>query len=669
MNEEEAKKKIKELTEQINEHNYRYYLLSQPSISDYEFDMLLESLVRLEREYPSLLDPNSPSQRVGGAVTKDFPTIKHKQAFLSLGNTYSEEEIKDFDTRIRKLIEVDFDYVCELKYDGVAIGLIYRNGKLVRAVTRGDGEQGDEVTANVRTIKSIPLTLRPGNYPEEFEVRGEIFLHHKVFERINAERIQRGEIPFANPRNSASGTLKMQDSSVVASRSLDCFIYSVILDEMPYKTHFESMQQAKSWGFKVSEHMSLCADLAHVSKYIHNAGKLRNNLGFDIDGVVIKVNDFELQQDLGFTAKSPRWAIAYKFKAESVSTKLLSISYQVGRTGSITPVANLTPVLLAGTTVKRASLHNSDIIEKLDIREGDTVFVEKGGEIIPKITSVDLSKRDMFSEPHKYITMCPECGTNLIRTEGEANHYCPNEGGCPPQIKGKIEQFASRKAMDIDGLGAETIELLFNESMIRNVADIYHLKKDQIEKLDRLGSKSADNLLAGIEASKAVPFGRVLFALGIRHVGETVARKLALHFKNMDALMRAEKSELLLVDEIGEKIADSLKTWFSVKENQDMILSLKNSGLQLELKEEEVNSSLSDKLKGRIFVVSGTFENFSRDQIKKLIEQNGGKVSGSVSAKTSGLIAGAESGPSKLEKAAQLRVKIVSEKEFIEMLA
>ena len=669
MHKAEAKKKIDELTAQIREHNYQYYALSNPVISDYDFDQLLVQLTSLEKEFPEFLDPNSPTQIVGGSITKDFETIKHKVPFLSLGNTYSEEEISEFDARIRKNIDVDFAYVCELKYDGVAIGLHYKHGELVRAVTRGDGEQGDDVTNNVRTIKSIPLKLRSGDYPEEFEVRGEIFLHHHIFERINAERIKNGEVPFANPRNSASGTLKMQDSAVVAKRSLDCFIYSVILENLPLKTHYESMQKAKKWGFKVSEHLTLCQDLPAVFKYIHHVNGLRAHLGFDIDGVVIKVDEIELQKDLGITAKSPRWAIAYKFKAESVSTKLLSITFQVGRTGSITPVANLQAVLLGGTMVKRASLHNADFIEKLDIREGDVVFVEKGGEVIPKITAVDLSKRDLFSQAHPFINACPECGTPLVRADGEANHYCPNEDGCPPQIKGKIEHFTSRKAMDIEGLGSETIELLFKEGLIRNVSDIYELQKKQLEKLERMGSKSADNLLAGIENSKSISFSRVLFALGIRHVGETVARKLAAHFKNMEALLQAEKDQLLEVEEIGEKIADSLLKWFAVKENQEMIEKMKKLGLQFELNQNEMNSSLSDSLKGLTFVVSGVFEKYSRDELKKLIEQHGGKVSGSISAKTSGLIAGAESGPSKLEKASKLQVKVITENEFIEMLS
>lgn len=676
--------RIQELTKIINEHNYNYYVLASPVISDYEFDMLLEELSKLEKEYPEFADVNSPTQRVGGEVTKEFKPVIHKYPFLSLGNTYSEQELTEFDNRIKKLIGENFEYVCELKFDGVAIGLIYKNGNLVQAVTRGDGFQGDDVTTNVRTIKTVPLKLKGNDYPEEFEIRGEIFMQRKTFENTNAERIEIGETPFANPRNSTAGTLKMQDSSVVAKRKLDCFMYALYGENLSFQNHYEGLRKAKAWGFKVSDNMVKCPTLQDVFNYINIWNKERDALPYDIDGVVIKVNSYREQEELGFTAKSPRWAIAYKFKAESVATKLLSISYQVGRTGSITPVANLTPVQLAGTVVKRATLHNADIIQKLDIREGDIVFVEKGGEIIPKITGVDFSKREIINSNNQqlnnstiqqFISHCPECNTELVRKEGEANHYCPNELGCPPQIKGKLEHFASRKAMNIDGLGTETVELLYENGLLKNIADIYDLQKEQIVSLERMGEKSAENLLEGIEKSKQVPFDRVLYAIGIRYVGETVAKKLARHFKNMNALISAASMEmqnadmqnvvsLQQVDEIGEKIAVTLVAFFKDERNLQIISRLQKAGVQMEMQQDSGTQNQSNKLSGLSFVVSGVFKNHSREEIKKLIEANGGKNASAISSKTNYLLAGDDAGPAKLEKAKQLGVKVIDESEL-----
>ncbi len=665
MNEEEARVRIAELSKQIEAHNYKYYIQSSPSISDYDFDMLLEELIKLEKQFPELLRDDSPSQRVGGTITKEFKTVVHKYPMLSLGNTYSQEEINDFDLRIRKVITDDFEYVCELKYDGVAIGLTYKNGKLIQALTRGDGVQGDDVTANVRTIKSIPLTLHGAGIPEEFEVRGEIFMPRKSFYEINKEREEIDEAPLANPRNAASGTLKMQDSSVVAKRNLDCYLYFVYGENLPFQTHYESLESLKKWGFKVSPHTRLCKNSAEIADFIAYWNTERNNLGFDIDGIVLKVNNYRQQQILGFTSKTPRWAISYKFKAEQVSTQLLSIVYQVGRTGAITPVANLQPVPLAGTLVKRASLHNADIIEKLDIRVGDTVFVEKGGEIIPKIIGVDLTKREADSAPTLYAESCPECGTALVRKEGEANHYCPNELGCPPQIKGKIEHFVSRKAMNIDSIGAETIEQLFNANLLHTIADIYDLREEQLMPLERMAQKSVTNLLEGIENSKKVPFERVLFAIGIRHVGETMAKKIAYNFKSLDNLLTG-LDQLEQVDEIGPRIAESVKAYFADERNMQIVSRLRAKGLNFELSQ-EMASNFTDKLKGLSFVVSGVFTKFNRDDLKKVIEQNGGKNVGSISAKTSYVLAGENMGPAKLEKAEKLGIKIINEEELIEM--
>lgn len=667
----EAKNKIQELTQEINQHNYNYYMLSNPTISDYDFDMLLEQLIKLEQEFPEFADDNSPSKRVGGEVTKEFETVKHKYPMLSLGNSYSKEEIIDFETRIKKLVEDEIEYVCELKYDGVAIGITYVNGKLSRALTRGDGTQGDDITTNVKTIKSIPLQLIGNDFPQEFEIRGELFLPKNVFEELNKEREEIGEQLYANARNTASGTIKMQDSAVVAQRKLDSYLYFVLGENLPFKTHFESIETAGKWGFKVPKEknnfIKKCKTIDEIFDFINYWDKKRNELNFDIDGVVIKVNNYRQQEEMGFTAKTPKWAIAYKFKAEQVKTKLLEITYQVGRTGAITPVANLQPVLLAGTTVKRASLHNADQIEKLDIREGDWVFVEKGGEIIPKIVGVEARQRDIFSQPTQYITHCPECNTKLERTEGDAKHFCPNEWGCPPQIKGKMQHFISRKAMNIDGLGEETIEQLYNAGLVKNIVDLYRLTKEQLLPLERMAEKSVNNLLKGLEDSKKVPFERVLFAIGIRYVGETVAKKLARHFKNIDAIKTATFEELIAADEIGDKIAESIIHFFTVEQNQQLIENLKEIGLQFSLSEQQLENR-SEKLAGLTFVVSGVFTLFSRDELKNLIEQNGGKVSGSISKKTSYIVAGENMGPSKLEKATELGVAIIDEQQFSGMI-
>lgn len=667
MTAEQAKQRIEELSKQIEEHNYRYYQLAQPTISDYEFDMMLEELIKLEKEFPEFLSPESPSQRVGGTITKSFKTVKHKYPMLSLGNTYSEEELREFDDRVKKALNDSYEYVCELKYDGVAISLTYVNGKLKQGVTRGDGEKGDDVTENVKTIKSIPLKLRGSNYPSEFEIRGEIFMPRNVFDEINKEREEIGDPPLANPRNAAAGTLKMQDSSIVAKRKLDCYLYYVLGENLPFQTHFDNLNAAKEWGFKVPDSVSKANSIEDVFQFIKTWEQKRFSLPFDTDGVVLKINSYEQQRILGFTAKSPRWAIAYKYKAAQVKTLLESISYQVGRTGAITPVANLKPVLLAGTIVKRASLHNADIIEKLDVRVGDMVFVEKGGEIIPKITGVDISQRNLFSQKTEFITHCPECNTELIRPQGFAQHFCPNENGCPPQIKGKIAHFTSRKAMAIESLGEETIEQLFDAGLIRNIADIYDLRKEQLLPLERMAEKSAQNLIDGIEQSKKVPFERVLFALGIRHIGETTAKKLAYYFKNIDALKSANKEQLLDVGDIGEVIAQSVQDYFSNAQNVAIMERLKQAGLQFSLSEEQLTNS-TEKLKGLTFVISGVFNKISRDDLKKLIEQNGGKNTGSISGKTSYLVAGENMGPEKLKKAQSLGVKIISEEQFFELI-
>jgi len=678
MTSKEAEQKIQELTEKINQHNYNYYVLDAPTISDYEFDMLLYELQDLEKQYPELVLPFSPSQRVGGEISKSFQQVTHKYPMLSLGNTYSEEEIRDFDNRIRKILGETIEYVCELKFDGVSISLIYHNGILTQAITRGDGIQSDDITTNVKTIHSIPLKLSGNDYPSDFEIRGEIFMPTKSFLKINNEREETGDQLFANPRNATSGTLKLQDSKEVAKRNLDSYMYYLPDKNLPFKYHYESLVKAKEWGFKISNYIARCKTIDDIFSFINQWDNGRQELPFDIDGVVIKVNSFQQQEELGYTAKSPRWAIAYKFKAERALTRLLSISYQVGRTGSITPVANLEPVQLAGTVVKRASLHNADIIANLDVRIGDMVYVEKGGEIIPKIVGVNLKQRDINARPIEYITNCPECGTPLIRNESEANHYCPNETKCPPQIKGKLEHFISRKAMNIDSLGEGKIEILYDNGLVYNVADLFDLTYEKLLGLEKVFESSSEknkkisfkdktvtNILNGIEASKKTPFHQVLYALGIRYVGETVAKKLASHYKNIDSLLNASYDELIKVDEIGDKIAKSLNDWFSIPNNIEIINRLKQHGIRMESTETKQKSS---KLEGKIFVVSGVFTNFSRDEIKKMIEENGGKNSSSISSKTTFLIAGNEMGPAKLQKAKELNIQIISENDFLNLL-
>jgi DNA ligase (NAD+) len=675
---ETIKNRIAQLSKELEEHNYNYYVLSNPTISDFEFDKMLEELIKLETENPQYLSPESPSQRVGGQVTKEFKSVKHKYPMLSLANTYNEGELRDFDERIRKAGVTGYEYVCELKYDGVSISLTYVDGKLTQAVTRGDGEKGDDVTANVRTISSIPLQLRGSGYPKEFEIRGEIFMPKPEFLRINEEirkqMLDEGsseeeifEKQLKNPRNATSGTLKQQDSKAVAERRLDCYLYSVLGEGLPFTSHYESLVEARKWGFKVSHDMEKYSSVEGVIAYLEKWDTQRHTLDVETDGVVIKVNSYDHQRALGFTAKSPRWAIAYKFKAARVSTILETISYQVGRTGAITPVANLKPVQLAGTTVKRASLHNADIIEKLDVRRGDTVFVEKGGEIIPKIIGVDFEKRPSTAMKEAYIEECPECKTKLVRNEGEASHYCPNEAGCPPQVKGKMEHFVSRRAMNIDSLGSETIAQLYGEGLVRNIADIYDLKKEQLLNLDRMAEKSAANLLEGIEASKNIPFERVLFAIGIRHIGETTAKKLAYYFKSLDALKQATLEQLLEVGDIGERTAQTIIEFFEDEKNRIILERLKMKGLQFELSQEQLTNT-SDKLKDKAFVVSGVFSKFSRDEIKKVIEQHGGKNVGSISGKTSYVLAGENMGPEKLKKAEKLGIPVISEDDFIKMI-
>ena len=658
---------IQTLREELNQHNYNYYVLDKPIISDYEFDVKLKQLQELENKYPEYFDESSPTQRVGGSITKNFKTITHDYRMYSLDNSYSKEELLDWEKRIQKVLgDVPLEYTCELKYDGASISITYENGILKRAVTRGDGFQGDDVTNNIKTIKSIPLKLK-GNFPATFDVRGEIILPFAGFEKMNQELIEIGELPYSNPRNTASGSLKLQDSAEVAKRPLDCLLYFLIGNNLPFKSQFEGLETARNWGFKVPKEGKLAHNLEEVFQYIEYWDTHRHNLPYETDGVVVKVNSFHYQDELGFTAKSPRWAIAYKFKSEQVSTKLNSISFQVGRTGSITPVANLEPVQLAGTIVKRASLHNADQIEKLDIRVGDTVFVEKGGEIIPKIIAVDLSKRPANSQPTKYITHCPECNTELVRSEGEANHYCPNFYGCPPQIIGRIQHFISRKAMDIEGLGGETVALLFNNGLVHNYADLYELTVEQILPLERMAQKSAENLVNGVANSKNIPFESVLFALGVRFVGETVAKKLAKHYRSIDALCQATLMDLILVDEIGERIAQSVLDFFDNEENRAIIERLKKHGIQFEIIE-KINPNATNKLSGKTFVVSGVFEKFSRDDLKKAIEDNGGKVGSSISTKTDYVVAGDNMGPTKLDKANKLNIAIISEDDFIKLI-
>ncbi|HNW97897.1 MAG TPA: NAD-dependent DNA ligase LigA [Bacteroidales bacterium] len=680
MKREEAKIKIEELRKEINEHNYYYYVLSRPLISDYDFDLLLNELIELEKQYPEFFDEYSPSQRVGGEITKDFKQRKHKYPMLSLGNTYSFSELDDFNERVKKVLGENYQYVCELKFDGLSIGLTYSKGKLLYAVTRGDGEQGDEVTVNIKTIKSIPLQLHGSDFPDEFEMRGEIIMPHRSFEKLNAEKEMEGDVPFANPRNAASGSLKMQDQKEVAKRNLDGFFYSLLGEKLPFDNHFDNMKAAMNWGFKVSEYIRKCNSIEEVKEYIDHVEKLRHQLDFDIDGVVIKINSFAQQEQLGSTAKSPRWAIAYKYMAERVSTKLLSVDFQVGRTGAITPVANLQPVQLSGSVVKRATLHNADQIEKLDLHIGDTVFVEKGGEIIPKIIGVDTSIDNKCLPKVVYIDKCPECKTPLIRKEGEANHYCPNETNCPPQIKGKLEHFISRKAMNIESLGEGKIEILFDNGLVKDISDLYRLtykmlfglekeyvSDDGKKRIVKFKEKTVQNILNGVEDSKHVPFERVLYAIGIRYVGETIAKKLALHYQNISALKSATKEDLINVDEIGERIAESIIGFFNEEKNIELINRLKCFGVSFSIAE-GLNSLVSEKLNGKSFVVSGVFRKYSREQIKKMIEENGGKNISAVSSKTDYLLAGDNMGPEKRKKANQYNVPIISEEDFLKML-
>ena len=661
-----VKKQISDLREELRLHNYNYYVLDNATISDYDFDIKLKKLQRIEEEYPEFYDANSPTLRVGGSITKNFNTIKHDYRMYSLSNSYSKEDLEEWETRIKKLVDGEIAYTCELKYDGASISLTYENGKLLRAVTRGDGYQGDEVTTNIKTINSIPLVLK-GNYPNRFDIRGEIVLPFEGFNKMNKERIAVGEDPYRNPRNTASGSLKIQDSSEVAKRPLDCLLYHIIGDRLPINTQFESLEKAREWGFKVPTIAKIAKNISEVIEFVDYWDIHRHDLPYETDGVVIKVNSLFQQEELGYTAKAPRWAIAYKFKAEKASTVLKEITYQVGRTGAVTPVANLKPVSLAGTIVKRASLHNADQIKKFDIRVDDTVFVEKGGEIIPKIVGVDLEKRTKNSLPTIYITHCPECNTELKRQEGDAKHFCPNIDGCAPQITGRIQHYISRKAMDIDGLGSETVSLLVKNGLIHNYADLYELTVSDILPLDRMAEKSAINLIAGVEASKKIPFERVLFALGIRYVGETVAKKLSKHYKSINGLANASEKELINVDEIGEVIAKSVIDFFSLFENNDIINRLKSYGVQLEVSEEEL-SNQTNKLDGNTFVVSGIFTKVSRNELKQLIEQNGGKLSSSISKKTNFVIAGDKMGPSKRIKAEDLGVAIITEDGFLLMI-
>ncbi|MDD2385465.1 MAG: NAD-dependent DNA ligase LigA [Bacteroidales bacterium] len=658
-----VKKRINQLTKELNKHNHNYYVLNQPSITDFEFDKMLEELNKLENEYPQYKLADSPTQRVGSDITNKFETVEHEFQMLSLGNTYSEEDLNDFHNRVIKELETEPEYVCELKFDGASISVTFENGIFTRAVTRGDGAKGDNVTENIKTINSIPLSIDANIISDKFEVRGEIIMPHSVFAELNTRREKNNDAAFANPRNATSGSIKMIDSREVAKRKLDCYFYYMMGKSLPADTHFESLKLLKDAGFKVSEHSKLCNNINEVFNYIHYWDSERHNLAYDIDGIVIKVNSFKMQEILGYTAKTPKWAISYKFKAEQVITKLLSIDYQIGRTGAVTPVANLEPILLAGTIVKRASLHNADQIALHDIRVGDMVYLEKGGEIIPKIVGVKIHEQG--SSPTQFISNCPECGATLIRIKGEAKHYCPNSNNCPPQIKGKIEHFISRKAMNIDSIGEETIAQFYDNGLIKNAADLYLLTKEMILPLERMAEKSADNIINSIEKSKSTAFESVLFALGIRFVGETVAKKIASAFKNIENLAKATKDELMSVDEIGERIADSIIQYFKDTNNIKIIAALMNAGVNFEIQEEE---NLSEKLKDLKIIISGTFHRHSRDEIKDLIEKHGGKNVTSISKNTDFLLAGDNIGPSKLEKANKIGIKIISEEDFEQMI-
>lgn len=681
MEKAEALQKILELTYELNDHNYRYYVLHNPLIDDFKYDFLLKELEELEKSWPDLIQPDSPTQRVGSDLTKEFAAVSHKYPMLSLSNTYSQGELIDFDKRVRKAIGEQVEYVCELKFDGVAIGLTYKNGWLEKAVTRGDGMKGDDVTANAKTIRSIPVQLRGNDFPAEFEVRGEIFMTRKQFVHLNALREKAGDLPFANPRNAASGSLKMQEPTEVAKRGLDCYLYYLLGESLPFETHYKNLQKAREWGLHIAEYVVRCQNIDQVWEFIKEWETARTLLPFDIDGVVVKVNSIAQQRQLGFTAKSPRWAVAFKYQAQEAATRLHSVDFQVGRTGTVTPVANLEPVLLAGTVVKRASLHNADIIAKLDIRLGDIVFVEKGGEIIPKITGVDFTLRSPDAEELKFITNCPDCGTALVRNEGEAAHFCPNADDCPPQIKGKLEHFISRKAMGIESLGEGKISLLYEKDLVNNAADLYELKyhdllglekvieDEEIGKLKKISfrEKTVENILKGIEASKNISFPRLIYALGIRHVGETVAKKLAAHFQDIDSLISAKVEELISVPDVGERIAFSILEYFSKPEHKAMIERLRQYGLQLEL--QRIESAAGSTLEGKSFVVSGVFSGYSRDGIKKTIEENGGKVTSSISSKTDFVLAGENMGPEKKKKAEELGVTIISEAEFNQLIS
>lgn len=667
MSTEEAYKRITWLRDELEKHNYLYYVMSQPQVTDYDYDQMMKELEKLEKEFPQFFDEHSPTQRVGNDINLEFAQVEHRFLMLSLGNTYSETELKEFDNRVNKLLDEPYQYACELKYDGTSISLTYEKGRLKHAVTRGDGTKGDDVTANVKTIRSVPLTLKGSDYPELFEIRGEILLPHHVFEQLNKEKIENGEQPFANPRNAASGTLKMQNSALVAKRKLDCYLYSLVGDNLPTGSHMQNLEFARKWGFKIPPYMKLANRFEEVIDFINFWEQERKKLPFDIDGIVIKVDFLAQQRELGFTAKTPRWAISYKYKAERAETKLLSIDFQVGRTGAITPVANLEPVLLAGTTVKRASLHNADQIALLDVRLDDYVYVEKAGEIIPQIVGINLDKRNPESEKIKFILRCPECGSTLVRNEGEAAYYCPDENNCPPQIIGRIEHFISRGTMDINA-GEATAGLLYNEGLVHKISDLYKITKEQLLGLKkRFAAKSAENLINSIEASKKVPFPRVLYALGIRFVGGTVAKKLANHFKSIDNLMNASFEELIEVEEIGERIAKSVISYFSDERNRKIIEELREAGVQLSLEENNV-PLLSDKLKGLNIIISGNFETATREEMKMLIEKHGGKNVSSISPKTNYLLAGDKIGPSKLEKAQKLNIPIISENDFLKMI-
>jgi DNA ligase (NAD+) len=659
--------RIEFLKSELNRHNHQYYVLNNPLISDFEYDKLMQELIGLERDFPQFADSLSPSQRVGDDRNQEFVQREHRVSMFSLSNTYNEGEVIDFDSRIAKLIEEPVEYACELKYDGAAISLTYEDGRLTRAITRGDGVMGDDVTANVKTIRSVPLTISDPQCPAVFEIRGEIILHRDIFNKLNEERVLEGESAFANPRNAASGTLKMQNSSLVARRKLDCFLYSIAGEDLPCPTHSKNLVWARNAGFKIPAYLEVFQDIEGVLSFIDKWKQARKELPFDTDGVVIKVNSLIQQEKLGFTAKSPRWAIAFKYPPDQTETRLLTVDFQVGRTGAITPVANLEPVLLAGTTVKRATLHNADQISMMDLHIGDYVVIEKGGEIIPKITGVNLSKRDLFATPIVFITKCPECGSELIRDAGESKHYCPNEELCPPQIKGRIEHFVSRKAMNIDSAGIETVNQLFESKLIHSIADLYALTYDQVKSQDRFADKSASNLIAAIEASKSIRFERVLFALGIRYVGETVAKKLARALGSIDTIMNATREQLLSIDEIGDRIADSIIYWFSQEKNRDLIKRLQSSGLQLS-QEIEDNVRQIQLLTGKSVVISGTFSRYSREELKELVERFGGKNVSSVSSKTSFILAGENMGPEKLKKAGDLSIPLMGEDEFINLL-